>query len=90
MSELSDFMLQHWVVSSIATSLLWFFAGKQFFSEKKNDLAILWQCVAVMLILFLCGWAIVKGEWLGLLVAIGVFCTEVQSIRHASASGDQR
>ena len=43
--------------------------------------AITWQCVAVMIILIAAGWAVVKGEWLGLIAAGGVLYVEVRSIR---------
>ena len=88
---LSDFAAQHWVVSGIAASLMWFFAGRQSFSNKNPDGAIAWQCVAVMLILIVCVWAVVKQEWLGLLVSVGVLYVEIRSIRRISASqGPQR
>jgi hypothetical protein len=90
-SGLSDFAAQHWVIGGIAASLMWFIAGNQSFSNKKPDTAIAWQCVAVMLILIVGVWAVVKEEWIGLLFAIGVLYFEIRSIRRISASqGPQR
>jgi hypothetical protein len=90
-SEWTSFEAQHWLVGGIAASLMWFVAGRQSFSNKKPDAAIAWQSVAVLTILAVCGWAVVKEEWLGLLFAIGVLYMEIRSIRRISASqGPQR
>jgi hypothetical protein len=80
-SALSEFAAQHWVIGGISASLAWFFAGQQSFSNKKPDAAIAWQCVAVMIILAMGGWAAVEREWLGLIAAAGVLYIEVRSIR---------
>jgi len=89
-SALSEFGAQHWVIGGIAASLAWFLAGQQSFSNKKLDAAIAWQCVAVIIILALCGWAAVKGEWLGFIVAAGVLYIEVRSIRSILVMQRQR
>jgi hypothetical protein len=77
----SEFAAKHWPLGGIATSLLWFVAGQQFVQDKKLNIAILWQCVAVMIAIAMCGWALVKEEWLGLVCGIGVLYIEVRSIR---------
>lgn len=82
------FAEQHWVVGGIFASLMWFLAGRQSFANGKADAAIAWQCVSVLVILTVCGWATVKGEWLGLAFAIVVLFVEVQSIRRISATRD--
>jgi hypothetical protein len=90
-SGLSDFAAQHWVVGGITASLMWFIAGNQSLSNKKPDAAIAWQCVAVMLIIIVGFWEVVKQEWIGLVFAIGVLYFEIRSIRRISASqGPQR
>jgi len=65
---------------------MWFVAGRQSFSNKKPDAAIAWQSVGVLTIVAVCGWAVVKEEWLGLSFAIVVLYIEVRSIRRISAS----
>jgi hypothetical protein len=85
-SEWSQFAEQHWVVGGIVASLMWFLAGRQTLAKGKPDAAIAWQCVAVFVILTTCGWAAVKGEWLGLTFAIAVLYLEVRSIRRISAT----
>ncbi len=85
-SEWSNFEAQHWLVGGIVASLMWFVAGRQSFSNKKPDAAIAWQCVGVLTIVAVCGWAVVKEEWLGLSFAIVVLYIEVRSIRRISAS----
>jgi hypothetical protein len=82
----SAFATRHWVVGGIIASLLWFLAGQQSFSNKKPDLAILWQLGGVIVIVALCGWAAVEGEWIGLVCGIAVLYMEVRSIRHISAT----
>jgi hypothetical protein len=77
----SQFAREHWVIGGLLTSLLWFFAGKQSFSNRKADFAMLWQSVAVLIVLVLCGWAVAEKEWLGLAGAIVVVYVEVRSIR---------
>jgi hypothetical protein len=85
-SGLRDFFAQHWVVGGIVASLAWFLAVRQDQSDKKPDAGIGWMCVALILILILACWAVVKKEWMGLVFAIGVLYIEVRSIRRASSA----
>jgi hypothetical protein len=85
----SDFMARHWVVGGIVASLAWFLAGKQSLSNKKPDAAIGWQCVAVIIILIVSGWAVVEKEWFGLAFALGVLYIEVRSVRRISATRNE-
>ena len=80
-----EFAAQHWIAGGIAASLLWFLAGKQSLSNGKPNVAIGWQCVAVLLILILGGWMIVEREWLGLAAAAAVLYIEVRSIKRILA-----
>jgi hypothetical protein len=81
LSGWSQFAERHWIAGGILASLLWFVAGKQSFSNRRADFAILWQSVAVLVVLVLCGWAVVEKEWLGLAFAIVVLYVETRSIR---------
>jgi len=81
LAEWSELARKHWVVGGIVASLLWFYAGQQYVSKKQLDTALLWQCVAVMLILILSGWTIAEKEWLGLACGVVVLYVEVRSIR---------
>jgi hypothetical protein len=72
------------VLGGIAASLLWFVAGKQSLSNRKSNAAIGWQSVAVMIVLIMCGWAVVEKEWLGLTGGIVVLYLEVRSIRRST------
>jgi hypothetical protein len=80
-SALSKFGAEHPAIAGCVVSLAWFLAGQQSFSNKNPDGAIAWQCMAVIIILIAGGWAVVMGEWLGLIVAAGVLYIEVRSIR---------
>jgi hypothetical protein len=60
---------------------MWFIGGKQYVSAKKADIAVAWQSVAVMIAVALSAKAVMDGEWLGLLCAVGVIALEVRSIR---------
>ena len=80
MGTLSNFAAQHWVLGGIATSVLWFLAGKQSLSNR-SDTAIFWLCVAALIILIVGAWAVAEKEWLGLAVAIAVLYVEVRTIR---------
>ena len=53
---------------------------------------MLWQSVAVLIVLVLCGWAVAEREWLGLAFAIAVLYVEARSIRriYATTRGGQR
>jgi hypothetical protein len=84
MSTLSDFSAKHWVVGGIGVSLLWFVAGSQSLWNRRPDAAILWQAVAVIIALILCGWTIAEREWLGLAAGILVVYFEVRSIRRST------
>ncbi len=90
MSALSNFAAQHPALGGIVVSLAWFLAGQQSFSNKNHDGAIAWQCMAVMIVLIASGWAVVKGEWFGLIVAIGALYIEVRSIRRILAAQEQK
>jgi hypothetical protein len=83
MGTLSNFAAHHWVVGGIATSVLWFVAGKQSLSNRRADAAIFWQSVAVLIILIVIGWAAAKKEWLGMAVATAVLYVEVRAIRRS-------
>lgn len=89
-STLSNFVAQHPAWGGIASSIVWFLAGQQSFSNTNPDGAIFWQCGAVLTILIAGGWAVVKGEWLGLIVAAGVLYIEVRSIRRILATQRQQ
>lgn len=86
LSEWTQFAQRHWVVGGIFASLLWFFAGKQSLSNGRPDAAIFWQSVAVIIALFLCGWAVAEREWLGLAFAVVIVCIEARSIRRIYAT----
>jgi hypothetical protein len=89
-STWSDFFAPHWVIGGIIASLAWFFAGQQSFSNKNLDMAIAWQCVAVLLIVILCAWTVVKSEWLGFACGVVVLYLEIRSIRRILAIQDQQ
>jgi hypothetical protein len=88
-SGLTGLMTTHWVVGGIVASLIWFFAGHQSSTNKKPQLALGWLSVAVLVIVALCGWAVVKEEWLGLVCGLVVLYIEVWSIKRIAkqASG---
>jgi hypothetical protein len=79
----SNFGAQYPGIAGTVASLAWYLAGQQSFSgEKPNaDAAVTELCVAVMLVMIAGGWAVVKGDWLGLIVAASVLYIEVRSIR---------
>jgi hypothetical protein len=60
--EWSSFVSRHWAIGESGHRWAWFIAGLQDFSNKKFDAAIGWQCVAVLIILVLCGCAAVRGS----------------------------
>jgi hypothetical protein len=82
----SEFAARHWVIGGIAASLLWFVTGRQSFSRRHADVAIGEQCVAVLIVLIVGGWAAVKGQWLGLIATAVVLYFEVRSIARIPAS----
>ena len=87
----TQFGEEHWLACGIAVSVIWFLAGRQSFADRKPDAAIAWQCVSVFVILIVCGWAVARGEWIGLAVAIVVLYFEVRSIKRiAAVSGGKR
>src|SRR5215472_13396294 len=90
LTDWREFAAQHWVVGGILTSLLWFLAGKQSFSHGKPNAAIGWQCLAVLIILIMSGWAIAEGKWLGLAFGIAVLYVEVRSIRRISKTQEAK
>lgn len=81
----SDFAARHWMIGGILTSLLWFLAGRPSPTDKDGDPAIAWQCVAVLVIVILCIWAVVKSEWLGFACGLAVLYLEIRSIRRLLA-----
>jgi hypothetical protein len=85
LKDLTSFATQHWVIGGIAASLLWFLAGGQSLSNRRPDAAIAWQSVAVLMILAVYIRSAVDTEWLGLVIAVGVLCFEVRSIRRILA-----
>lgn len=80
-TTVSDLAARHWVVGGIATSLLWFLAGK----HSKHDLGSLWRGVGVAILVVMCVWAAVEQEWLGLAAGIIVLCWEIRSICRSTA-----
>jgi hypothetical protein len=80
-SEWSDFAARHWPIMGGAVSLIWFYAGRQSFSKGKLDSAMVWQCVAVIIILIVCGGAFVEMQWISGVLGLGVLYIEVRSIR---------
>jgi len=88
-SGLTGLMTTHWVVGGIIASLIWFIAGHQSSINKKPQLALAWLSFAVLVIVALCGWAVVKEEWFGLACGLVVLYFEVRSIKRIArqASG---
>lgn len=82
---MSELLTRHWVIGGLLASLLWFLAGQQSLSNKKPDNAIAFQRVAVFLIVALCAWSVVEGEWLGLVCGLAVLYFEIRSIRRILA-----
>lgn len=72
-TALSDFAARHWVIGGIATSLLWFIAGR----ESKHDLGPLWRGVGVVILVVTCAWTVADREWLGLVAGVVVLCWEI-------------
>jgi hypothetical protein len=90
-SDWSQFARQHWVVSGILVSLLWFLVGKQSLSNGRADAALFWQGVGAIILLILCGWAIAEKEWLGLIFGMAVLYIDARSIRNIyETRGNQR
>src|ERR1700694_824164 len=89
-STWSDFFATHWVIGGIVSSLVWFLAGRQSFSNKNLDAAIGWQCGAVLTILILCTWTVVKSEWVGFACGVVVLYFEIRSIRCILAIQNQQ
>jgi hypothetical protein len=82
---LTSWMTNHWVVGGIIASLIWFYAGHQSSTSKKNQLALAWLSIAVLVIIVLCGWTIVRSEWLGLVFGLVVLYVEVRSIKRIAS-----
>jgi hypothetical protein len=89
-SALSDFGSRHWVTGGVAASLAWFLGGRQSIANNHPQGGLLWQCIAVIIILSLCGWTVVKGEWLGFVCGLAVLCFEIWSIRQTLAVQNER
>jgi hypothetical protein len=89
-STWSDFLAGHWLIGGIIASLLWFLAGRQSLSNQKVGTAIAWQSVAVLIIVILCAWAVVRKEWLGFACGLAVLYLEIRSIRRLLAIQNQQ
>ena len=89
-STWSDFAARHWVIGGIMASLAWLLAGRQSLSNKNVNGALVWQCLAVLIIVVLCVWAVVKSEWLGFASGVAVLYLEIRSIRHLLAIQNTR
>jgi len=76
---LSEFAKRHWILGGIGTSLLCLLAGQ----KSTHNIGPLWRGVGVVIILVVCGWAIAKQKWLGLIGGIVVFCIEAYWIMRA-------
>jgi hypothetical protein len=77
-----EFMAGHWLIGGITASLLWFFVGRR---SKQADTAVAWQCVAVLILVISCSWAVVEREWLGFACGLAVLCLEIRSIKRSLA-----
>jgi len=77
----SDVASRHWVIGGIAASLLWWFTGRPSASDKNVNPAVAWQCVAVLIVVILCVWTVVKSEWLGFACTLAVLYLEIRSIK---------
>lgn len=77
-------------------SLVWFLAGRQTLSNttmearKKLDAALVWQCVAVLLIIILCVKTVLDSQWLGFACGFAVLIFEIRSIRQTLSTQDQQ
>ena len=74
---LAGFAVRHWIAGGIATSLLWFLAGK----ESSHGTGPVWRGVGVAILVTVCGWCIAEREWLGLAAGIVVLYCEIHYIR---------
>ena len=78
---LLQFAEQHWIVGGTLASLLWFFAARQSISRGRSDDVMFWQVVALIIMLVVCGWAVVDREWLGFAFAVAVLYVEARSLK---------
>jgi hypothetical protein len=89
-STWTDLLAGHWVIGGILSSLVWFFAGRQSLSNNSVDSAIGWQSGAVITILIVCTWTVIKGEWLGFVCGLAVLYFEILSIRRILTSQNRQ
>jgi len=79
--SLTESIRAHWVIGGMATSLIWFLAGRQSLANKKPNVALGWQSVAVLIILTLVGWTVAEREWVGLTFSTVVLMLELWLIK---------
>lgn len=90
MKVLSELAARYWYVCGISVSLIWFAAGKQSVSNKRPDLAIGWQVIAVMIALIVVARALVEKQWFGVAIGVvGVFL-EVRLIRRSTLASSRQ
>jgi len=79
--NLFTFAAQHWVIGGTLTSLVWFFAAKQYVRQEHSGIATSWLCIAVCVILAMAGWAVREEELIGLLATLAVLLVELWELK---------
>jgi hypothetical protein len=84
MTGLSDLASKYWYIGGTGVSLIWFAAGKQSLSNRRPEVAIGWQAIAVIIALIVCGRSIVERQWFGAAIGIVAAWLEVRWIRRST------
>ena len=79
--QVFGFFSRHLVFAAVLVSALWFYSGHQFVAKGRKGVALVWEAIAVLVLLAFCVNAIITRLWLSLVVALCFVLLEVWLIQ---------
>ncbi len=82
-NTISDFLRGHLILIALVASAAWFYAGRQYFAKGNLFGALLWEIIAILVLVAFCINVILSPvtSWFSLGVAVVAICVEVWLLR---------
>lgn len=92
MDTILEFFKTHVVLMALVASAAWFYAGYDYLQKGNTVGAVLWEIIAVLILVAFCISVVVSstGSWLSLAVALTAIGVEVWLIRRGMSIGKER
>jgi hypothetical protein len=75
--DVAELFSKHLVFPAFVISFLWFYSGHEYVTKGKKGAGLVWEVVAILVLLAYCVNAIITKSWLSLVAAICLIALQV-------------